>query len=205
VDNEFLTRRDFVSVVGSLGGLWILGDSLERLDALNHARHQVSSKQPKLLFFSEEQAADVDAMASRIIPTDDTPGAHEAGVVYFIDKSLTTFGKEQAPVFAEGLKKLANDVQATFPSETRFSALIPAQQDEVLKSIEQTPFFGLMRVATILGMFALPSYGGNRNFIGWKLIGHDMALDFNPPFGWYDAPANLKAQLGAAGGGANQP
>jgi hypothetical protein len=38
----------------------------------------------------------------------------------------------------------------------------------------------------MLGMFAMPTYGGNRNNIGWKLIGFEDAHVFYPPFGYYD-------------------
>jgi hypothetical protein len=37
-------------------------------------------------------------------------------------------------------------------------------------------------------MFALPSWGGNRNEAGWKLIGFEDAHVFRPPFGYYDDP-----------------
>ena len=40
-------------------------------------------------FFNLHEAATVDALASRLIPGDASdPGAHEAGVVYFIDRTL---------------------------------------------------------------------------------------------------------------------
>jgi gluconate 2-dehydrogenase gamma chain len=40
-------------------------------------------------FFSIHEAATVDALASRLIPGDASdPGAHEAGVVFFIDRTL---------------------------------------------------------------------------------------------------------------------
>ena len=35
--------------------------------------------------FDAEEAADLIAIAARIIPTDDTPWATEAGVIYFLD------------------------------------------------------------------------------------------------------------------------
>jgi gluconate 2-dehydrogenase gamma chain len=190
-----LSRRDFVTSVGGLGAAWLLVDVTERRDAMEHALHQMEAPQPTLAFLTHEQAAEVEAFTSRIIPTDDTPGAREAGVVYFIDRALTTFAKDQQPAFTEGITRLAKDVEAKFPGQSRLAALTAAQQDDVLKSIEQTPFFGMMRFATLSGMFALPSYGGNRNFIGWNLMGHDTVLDFKPPFGWYDRPANRRAQL----------
>ena len=39
---------------------------------------------------------------------------------------------------------------------------------------------------TLLGMFSLPSYGGNRGGVGWKLIGFEDAHVFQSPFGYYD-------------------
>ena len=35
-------------------------------------------------------------------------------------------------------------------------------------------------------MFTLPSYGGNRDGVGWKLLGFQDAHVFYPPFGYYD-------------------
>lgn len=43
-----------------------------------------------IAFFNVHEAATVDALASRIMPgTADDPGAHEAGVVFYIDRSLS--------------------------------------------------------------------------------------------------------------------
>jgi len=191
-----LSRRDFVASVSSLSAAWMLADPAVRLDAALHAERQVAAQQPSLAYFSREQAAEVEALASRIIPTDDAPGATEAGVVYFIDRSLTTWAKDQQQVFSEGLKKLATDVSAVVPGQTRLAALRPAQQDEVLGTIDRTDFFGFMRFLTIIGMFTLPSHGGNRDFVGWKLLGQESAMEFRPPFGWYDRPDNMRALLG---------
>lgn len=197
--SDSLSRRDFVATVGSIGAVWLLADATERGEAVAHAAHQVRKAQPTLTVFTREQAAEVEAFASRIIPSDDTPGAREAGVVYYIDRGLSTWAKNEKPQFMEGLTKLQRDVSAKFRGQTRLAALTPAQQDEVLRSIENTPFFGNMRVATLAGMFSLPSHGGNRDFIGWKLLGQESALEFKAPFGWYDQPANRRALLGGDG------
>ena len=194
--SDSFSRREFVATVGSLGAVWLLADATERGEAIAHAAHQVTQAQPTLSVFTREQAAEVEAFASRIIPTDDTPGAREAGVVYFIDRGLSTWAKEQRQAFTEGLAKLERDVGAKFRGQTRLSALTPTQQDEVLKSIENTPFFGLMRFSTLAGMFSLPSHGGNRDFAGWKLVGQESAMEFKAPFGWYDQPANRRSLLG---------
>ena len=44
---------------------------------------------------------------------------------------------------------------------------------------------GLM-VLTLFGMFSMPAYGGNRDGVGWTLIGFEDAHVFHPPFGYYD-------------------
>jgi gluconate 2-dehydrogenase gamma chain len=194
--SDSYSRREFVAAVGSIGAVWLLADAAQRGEAVAHAAHQVTQAEPTLTVLTREQAAEIEAFASRLIPTDDTPGAREAGVVYFIDRGLSTWAKGQAPDFNEGLTKLSRDVSAKFRGQTRLSALTPAQQDEVLKSIERTPFFGLMRFATIAGMFSLPSYGGNKDFAGWKLLGQIEAMEFQAPFGWYDQPENRRALLG---------
>ena len=194
--SDSFSRREFVATVGSIGAVWLLADAAERSEAMAHAAHEVSQAQPTLSVLTREQATEVEAFASRIIPTDDTPGAREAGVVYFIDRGLSSWAKDQRPLFNEGLAKLSRDVAAKFRGQTKLSALTPAQQDEVLKSIERTDFFGVMRFATIAGMFSLPTQGGNKDFVGWKLVGQAPAMEFKAPFSWYDQPANRRALLG---------
>ena len=194
--SDSFSRREFVATVGSIGAVWLLADAAERSEAMAHAAHQVSQAQPALTVLTREQAAEVEAFVSRIIPSDETPGAREAGVVYFIDRGLSTWAQGQRPMFTEGLAKLSRDVDAKFRGQSKLSALTPQQQDDVLKSIEQTPFFGMMRFATLAGMFSLPTHGGNRDFIGWKLVGQVEAMEFKAPFGWYDQPANRRTLLG---------
>jgi gluconate 2-dehydrogenase gamma chain len=139
-----------------------------------------------LRFFTESEAAIVAAAVARVFPSDDAgPGAHEAGVVIFIDRQLAgpwgrdarryahepfedglvpEFGYQgkatPRDVYRQGLKDLAG-----------FDALTPAQQDEKLKQIENSVFFNLLRRNTIEGMFCDPIHGGNVDMVGWQLIG----------------------------------
>ena len=135
-----------------------------------------------LKFLTPEQAREVEAVAAQIIPTDDTPGAREAGVIRFIDLNLAVYEKEAQPVYAQGLKTLAEK------SGGRFSELPSARQIEVLRSLEKNPFFGLVRGHTIAGFLSHPQYGGNRDKMGWKAIGFEDNFTFHPPFGFYDGP-----------------
>ena len=139
------------------------------------------------------QATTLDAAVSRILPSvDGRPGAHEAGAVYFIDQSLATFNSRQKAPYVRGLRDLDQRAGRLVKSAT-FAALPSARQDEVLKAIEQTPFFQMLRVDTIFGTFALPVWGGNRNHAGWQLLGLTHQPAYQPPFGYYDADANTRS------------
>jgi gluconate 2-dehydrogenase gamma chain len=170
--------------------------------AAEHAhRAAQSATPPKFEFFSPEQATEIDAITARIIPTDDMPGAHEAGVVYFIDRALTTFASDDQKTYKEGLPELQGRVRELFPGVERFSAVTPEQQDEVLRSLEDqaaTPaqpfrprpaansFFETLRRHTIAGFLVDPDTRGNPNGVGWKVIGREREHMFQPPFGYYD-------------------
>ena len=43
-------------------------------------------------FFNAHQRATIEAAMARIIPTDDTPGAREAGCIDFLDRYLVGIG-----------------------------------------------------------------------------------------------------------------
>ena len=183
------SRRDFVSALAGVGAAWIVSDWVAVESALAHATQAVAQQPPPAFaVLSADEAADIEAMAERIMPSDETPGAKEAGVIYFIDRSLQTFNKDQLPFARAGLKDL-NKRAAKRKAGARFSQLGTAEQDALLKEIENTPFFGGTRFLTIVGMFANPSYGGNRDSTGWKLIGFEPHAAHKPPFGYYDAQA----------------
>lgn len=172
--------------------------------AAQHA-HQATKANQTAAFevLTEEQAKEVAAIAARIIPTDEDPGATEAGVVYFIDRALKTFAKADLPAYQTGLKDVAELTSETFPGVALFSAATPEQQDKVLEELSkdrklvsrgrrQLPagasgdFFQVIWGHTVMGFLCDPDAGGNREFAGWKAIGRDPAHTFSPPFGEYD-------------------
>jgi len=179
-------------LVGSLSGLssiWLATHWPGILAAQEHAHALAKSGRPATLgFFSPDQASEIEAMAAQIIPTDDTPGAREAGAIYFIDRALTTFDQEKQAAYTIGLKDLRAKTRELFPSANKFSELNSAQQVQVLTAIEKTAFFGQVRSHTIIGFFANPEYGGNQEKIGWNLIGFEDKFAWEPPFGNYDRP-----------------
>jgi gluconate 2-dehydrogenase gamma chain len=185
-----LSRRTFLAGVGgSIAAVWLAAETRDLLAAGAHAaRVAAENPRPPFQFLTTDQGADLEAMTAQIIPTDETPGAREAHVVYFMDQALATFAKDrQAPV-AKGLKELRARSAKMFRGAKSFAALTDAQQIAVLTALEKekSQFFGEIRGATIAGMFANPEYGGNFNKIGWKMIGFDDRFSWGPPFGWYD-------------------
>ena len=87
------SRREFlINSVSGLGAAWVATNYSAIVAAEEYVQQAAGAGQPvKLAFFTDAQAAEVEAMAAQIIPTDDTPGAREARVVNFIDRALVTF------------------------------------------------------------------------------------------------------------------
>jgi gluconate 2-dehydrogenase gamma chain len=198
-------RRGFLlQMGGAAGAAWIAAQWPGMLAAAQHA-HAAASANPAPAFevLTPEQAIEIEAISSLIIPTDELPGAREAGVVYFIDRALKTFAAEAKPVYDRGLADLNRMAGAMFPGVERFSAATPAQQEELFAQLEKesqsgrrisrrSPTSSGMNFAetiwfhTLAGFLVDPEGGGNRDYAGWKVIGRDPAHSFSPPFGFYD-------------------
>lgn len=199
--NDLHNRRMFLRAAAAASAAWAAADLVQVEEALAWAaQHAAHGDRPgdrraaDVSVLTKEQAAALDAMTARILPaTDGRPGAHEAGVVYFIDRSLATFNAAQKARYADGVRELDRRAAEKSTPAGGFATLTPAQQDAVLHDIEETPFFQAVRFDTLVGTFALPTWGGNRNYVGWQLLGFEHQPAFQPPFGFYDADVNRKA------------
>jgi gluconate 2-dehydrogenase gamma chain len=189
---DFQARRAFLKAAVAAGAAWATADLFEVENALAFAGQQASATvaaPPSAL--TPAQSEVVSALTSRILPAvDGRPGARDAGAVYFIDRALATFNAAQRALYTTGIADLDRRAQAKVAAAASFAALTPAQQDEVIREIETTPFFQAVRLDTIVGTFALPSWGGNRDYLGWRLLGFEHQMSFQAPFGYYDAEAN---------------
>ena len=76
--------------------------------------------------------------------------------------------------------------RSSIPASHRSRRSRPRSRSRTSKTVDHTPFFDTTRLLTLLGMFSLPAYGGNRDGVGWKLIGFEDRHVFQPPFGYYD-------------------
>src|SRR6201987_5775793 len=175
-------------------------------------------------FFDAHQRATIEAAMARIIPTDDQPGAKEAGTIDFVDRYLSgldfIYAKPDGSGFEKlegkraeawkqrieiiraryvaGIKELDSRSQSQFGAE--FVRLTTEQQDQILAGMERPElqtettkpvpvsapaepalqqtnaeidldFFPLLALHTRQGFYADPIYGGNKNRVGWELIG----------------------------------
>lgn len=175
------SRRDFL-----ISSAWIALNLPAIQAAAAYGRRAARSGQA-FQALSKQEATELDNIAAQILPTDDTPGAREAGVIHFIDRALATFASDLLQAVRDGLDELQSTVQEKYPGAVAFSELSFDHQTEVVRQIEDTEFFSSVHFLTVAGTFANPSYGGNRDEIGWKLLGFENRPAFRPPFGYYDA------------------
>ena len=118
-----LTRRDFLLQSALYGGTLFVTLNVPRPHALAAA---AASDKPVVL--TPDQWKLVEAIAARIIPSDDEPGATEAGVVNFVDKALANEDKSAAlGLQAPASPASTRSPRSAFRSRSRHS---PAEQDE---------------------------------------------------------------------------
>lgn len=109
-------------------------------------------------------------------------------VIWVAEDEMERYGLQTVmtprEMYRAGLQALDRHVQET--SGGRFADLAETQQDEAVAALAEgtvssftTPsaqdFFTMVRAHTIEGMFCDPLYGGNRDMVGWRLIGYPGA------------------------------
>ena len=186
MSDQQLSRRAFLKSASGAARSSIIVLSIPAILVSCERSRQASLNNEEFSALTEEEAQEFHAIAARIIPTDDTPGATEAGVIYFIDNVLGDDREAEHETLRLGMRELQVAASQNF-GISYFHELEPEQQDQLLREVEDTPFFGTMRFLTIAGMFSLPEYGGNRDNVGYQLIGFEDRHAWQPPFGSYDA------------------
>jgi hypothetical protein len=188
-DQDEISRRSFLLSSGGLfTSLWVASQWPSIAAAAHHAEAIPEDAGPKHFeFFSAADGADVEAICAQIVPSGATPGAREARAVYFIDRSLSTYFAAMAPGYRAGLTGFQAQFRTANPAGGAFGTAGPDVQLAFLKTHDETPFFEITRMLTVLGMFTSPKYGGNYQGSGWKLMGFVDQHAFTPPFGYYDA------------------
>jgi gluconate 2-dehydrogenase gamma chain len=132
-----------------------------------------------------EEGELLEAIADQLIPDDEQgPGAIAAGAVIYIDRALGGALTESRDAYRSGLA--AFDRYCRSSRGAPFSKLIHGDQISALIDVEtgaatgagagfsgsSGAFFAMVRNHVIQGTFGDPYYGGNRDFIGWDMVGY---------------------------------
>ncbi|MBW2362448.1 MAG: gluconate 2-dehydrogenase subunit 3 family protein [Deltaproteobacteria bacterium] len=170
-----LSRRRF------LVGTALYGGALVALQFPKAVRAATTQWAPQVL--TAEEWRDVEAITFRILPSDAGAGAREAACINFIDKALANEEAAMLPIYRAGIPALNG--AATSAHGKGFAALEGEQQDALLRDLQDgvaegwssadlpsPDFFEMVRVHTLLGFLADPSYGGNRDYAGWRWVGY---------------------------------
>jgi gluconate 2-dehydrogenase gamma chain len=171
---ETLSRRELLKRAGLVVGAAVVVPVVPAAAG----RTQASAPQETLRTLTRLEYDTLDAICSRIIPTDaNGPGAKEARAARFVDWGLAGALANARDQYAAGLA--AVEAYAILSKGATFSKLSPADQDAVvndlsLNNLPRAPqgFFNMVRTHTIQGTFSDPFYGGNANYVGWDLIGY---------------------------------
>jgi hypothetical protein len=194
------TRREFVSSTAALfggGWLWL---QLPAVATLAACSRDAAQRNDPFAILSADEGRAMRAFAARIIPSGDgLPGANEAGAAWFVDGALGGPMAGVRELITTGLADL--DTRTADAHGVAFADASVDQQDAIMRSVEDTQFFFLARLLTVVGTFSDPSHGGNRDHVGFTLLQMEHAPAFSPPFGWYDEQyvrENTAADGGAA-------
>jgi hypothetical protein len=147
-------RREFLKTSGSLfGGSWLsLNMPLALAIAGTASANQESGAPWQNL--TQSEAEGFAAVVDQIIPSDESPGASEIGVVHFLDESLSSYLSKHRKLLMKGLAKLESETKNHFGKDQKFSSLTFDDQTGLLKEIENGKMFKLMIEITQLGLLA---------------------------------------------------
>jgi gluconate 2-dehydrogenase gamma chain len=158
--NSSLTRREAIQRTAALLGIAL---SPALLSGVLQAQN-VPSSAAKPVHLTAGQFAAASAVAERILPRTDTPGAIDAGVPAFLDLMTGAFmTAEDRRMFTEGLAEV--DAAGVTAHQRTFSELSTAQQDAILQRIatasqaRERTFFHQIRELTLIGYFTSVQVG----------------------------------------------
>ena len=131
---------------------------------------------------TEDEARTVAAACDQIIPTDQDPGAAEAGAVQFVDRQLSTRRKKDLPLWRAGIRGL--DATAKRQHGRAFADLPFDAQTALLQGVEQgageasdwggvdqAEFFAELRDFAMMSFYGDPRHGGNKDRVSWRMLG----------------------------------
>ena len=131
----------------------------------------------------DSQLRCLEALLDAIIPPDDFPGAVDAGVGDYLLHQLDGDLSALLPTYQQWLRDL--DAESRAVRGRSFAELDLAERTSLLERIEQgevatdwsldpAPFFRQVVEHCTEGYYSDPDNGGNRDGIGWKMIGYEV-------------------------------
>ena len=153
-----ISRREAIRRAALAAGVMVSTEWLSIVDGVRPAAQATR--------LSGAQASLAGAIADRIIPRTDTPGAADVGVPAFID---LLYGDFMTPAEQKLLTDGLDGVEAAAKSAhgASFASLAADRQDALLRGIAKAEegreqgFFRLIKSATILGYFTSEPVGRN--------------------------------------------
>jgi gluconate 2-dehydrogenase gamma chain len=136
---------------------------------------------------------------AKLYEGDTPPGPNDAKTVYIKKSEIDRYGFQGSMPPQETYRKALPMVDKASQNKfgQKFLDLSSDQQDQLLEDMENgkttgfseppdSVFFSVIHDDAIEGMFADPVYGGNRDMVGWKLIGYPGAQRAYTPVDLHD-------------------
>jgi gluconate 2-dehydrogenase gamma chain len=155
-DTAIITRREAIRRAALVAGVVLSPGWLELV-----GRAQTAAGKS---YLTQAQSTTMSAVADRILPRTDTPGAVDVDVPRFID---LLYGECMTPAEQQLLTAGLAEIEAAAKAAqgAAFATLTTAAQDGVLRAVatsqqgQPQSSFGLIRSATILGYFTSEEVG----------------------------------------------
>jgi hypothetical protein len=149
---DFLTRRKFLSII-TIFLLSLLLKAHKCLFAIGREEEKTPTRSQSLIkgkfkFFTQHQALVVQEVICLIIPTDDDPGAKEAGVIFKLDQVVANSDKLKE-LYTKGIEWL-NYMSQKVSNKASFIDLNRSEKIKILKISDSSSPSHLYKVSPSL-------------------------------------------------------
>jgi gluconate 2-dehydrogenase gamma chain len=171
-----LSRRGFLKGIAMGAGVAALAGGAGTIGVRLLAGHTYRPR-----FLSMQQFDTLRAACERILPADGEPGAHVTGAAIYVDRllaedSYTGDFMRYRSILTKGLDGL--EVAAKTEHGKGFAQLANRDQDGLLGGRTDPEFLATLVNVTLDGTFYDPFYGGNRDGLGWQIVGFSPTTSF---------------------------
>lgn len=183
---DFLTRRKFLRII-TIFLLSLLLKAHKCLFAIGGEEEKTPTRSQSLIkgkfkFFTQHQALVVQEVICLIIPTDDDPGAKEAGVIFKLDQVVANSDKLQK-LYTKGIEWL-NYMSQKVSNKASFIDLSRSEKIKILKIADSSNPSHLYKVSPSINVNTRIArrffYTIKRqtfeifytNEVGWQVVGY---------------------------------